>query len=75
MHGFQNNLAKLFSFKSKGAIGNICSGMLTVKVIREDQMIKWSKVIFFSPFLQDGGTTFMTSSLLSCVRNPFQKDV
>ena len=32
MHGFQNNLAQLFSLTSRSAIRNICSGTLKVKV-------------------------------------------
>ena len=39
MHGFQNNLAQLFSLRSGSAIGNICSGRLKVKVTVEGQMI------------------------------------
>ena len=33
MHGFQNNLAQLFSLRSSNAIWNNCSGRLKVKVI------------------------------------------
>ena len=32
MHGFQNNLAQLFSLKSRIAILNFCRGRLKVKV-------------------------------------------
>ena len=37
MHGFQNDLAQLFSSK-------ICLGTLKVKVTTEGQMVKWSKI-------------------------------
>ena len=40
VHGFQNNLEKLFSQGSSNAIRNICSGSLEVKVTLEGQMIK-----------------------------------
>ena len=40
VHGFQNNVAKLFSQRSSSAIRNICSGSLEVKVTLEGQMIK-----------------------------------
>ena len=39
MHGFQNNLALLFSLGSKRAICNIYSGRLNIKVRLESQMI------------------------------------
>ena len=42
MHGFQNNLAQLFSLRIGNAICNICSSRLKVKVTFEFQMIKWS---------------------------------
>ena len=47
MHGFQNNLAQLFSLTSRSAIRNICSGRLKVRVTLEGhtlqgQIIKWS---------------------------------
>ena len=41
VHGFQNNLALLFSLRSRNAI-NSCSGKLKVKVKIEDQVMKWS---------------------------------
>ena len=41
MHGFQNNLAQLFSLRSSSAVLNIYSGMWKVKVTLEGQMIKW----------------------------------
>ena len=47
VHGFQNNLAKLFSQRSSSAIRNICSGSLEVKVTLEGQMIKWLLQIRF----------------------------
>ena len=40
-HEFQNNLAQLFSLRSKNALRNICSSRLKVKVTFECQMIKW----------------------------------
>ena len=47
VHGFQNNLAKLFSQRSSSAIRNVCSGSLEVKVTLEGQMIKWLLQIQF----------------------------
>ena len=47
VHGFQNNLAKLFSQRSSSAIRNICSSSLEVKVTLEGQMIKWLLQIQF----------------------------
>ena len=38
--GFQTNLAQFFSLKSEGAILNIGSGRLKVKVTLEGQMMK-----------------------------------
>ena len=42
VHGFQNNLALLFSLRCRGVIWNICSGRLKGKVTLEGQMMKWS---------------------------------
>ena len=41
MHGFQNIRAQFF-LGSRGAIWNICSCRLKIKVTLEGQMIKWS---------------------------------
>ena len=40
VHGFQNNLAKLFSQMSSSAVRNICSCSVEVNVTLEGQMIK-----------------------------------
>ena len=40
VHGFQNNLAKLFSQTNSSAIRNMCSGSVEVEVTLGGQMIK-----------------------------------
>ena len=47
VHGFQNNLAKLFSQRSSSDFRNIFPGNLEVNVTLEDQMIKWLLQIQF----------------------------
>ena len=49
MHGFQDNLAQLFSLQSRSAILNICIGKLKIKVTLDGQMIKWSKLSLSGP--------------------------
>ena len=43
MHGFQNNLAQIFSLMSRCVMPNIHSGRSKVKVALEGQMIRLSK--------------------------------
>ena len=44
LHGFQNNLAQLFSLRRTSAIWNIFSGRLKVKVTLESLIIKLSYI-------------------------------
>ena len=62
MHGFQNHLAKVFSFRRSSAILKYFLDRLKVNVTLEGQLIKWSKT---------GHVLAITSTFMHGFQNSF----